>query len=53
MAKCEAASNDFFDDCAGYVKRIKQLEVKLLTPETRDLILSVLGVDKQSQQYKG
>ncbi len=52
MADCEAAKNDFFDDCDRYVKRIKELEGKLLTPEKRDRILAAMGVGKQSPQYK-
>jgi len=52
LAECEAARNDFFDDCDRYVKRIKELEAKLLTEEKRDRILNALGVGKQSPQYK-
>ncbi len=39
-------------DCEGYLKRIKELEGKLLNPEKRDRILASLGVGKQSAQYK-
>ena len=39
-------------DCEGYLKRIKELEGKLLNPEKRDRILVELGVGKQSAQYK-
>jgi hypothetical protein len=52
LVECEAARNDFFDDCERYLKRIKELEGKLLTPEKRDRILAALGVGKQSSQYK-
>jgi hypothetical protein len=52
LADCEAAKNDFFDDCDRYVKRIKELEGKLLTPEKRDGVLAAMGVGKQSPQYK-
>ena len=52
LAECETARNDFFDDCDRYVKRIKELEGKLLTPEKRSSILAALGVGKQSPQYK-
>ena len=61
LAECEAAKNDFFDDCDRYFKRIKELEAKLLTEEKRDSeallrsadrILSALQVGKQSPQYK-
>jgi hypothetical protein len=52
LVECEAARNDFFDDCDRYLKRIKELEGKLLTPEKRDRILNALGVGKQSSQYK-
>jgi hypothetical protein len=48
----EAARNDFFDDSDCYLKRIKELEGKLLTPDKRDHILSVLGVGKHSAMYK-
>jgi hypothetical protein len=51
LAECEAARNDFFDDCDRYVKRIKELEGRF-TPEKRDRILNALGVGKQSPQYK-
>ena len=52
LAECEAAKNDFFDDCARYIKRIKELEGKLLTHSQRDRILAALGVGKQSPTYK-
>jgi septal ring factor EnvC (AmiA/AmiB activator) len=39
-------------DCDRYLKRIKELEGKLLTPEKRNRILAALGVGKQSAQYK-
>jgi hypothetical protein len=52
LADCEAAKNDFFDDCDRYVKRIKELEGKLLNSEKRDRILASLEVGKQSAQYK-
>ena len=52
LAECEAARNDFFDDCDHYVKRIKELEAKRLMEEKRDRILSALGAGKQSAQYK-
>ncbi len=52
LADCEAAKNDFFDDCDRYIKRIKELEGKLLTHSPRDRILAALGVGKQSPQYK-
>jgi hypothetical protein len=51
LAECEAAKNDFFDDCDRYLKRIKELEGRF-TPEKRDRILAALGVGKQSAQYK-
>ena len=52
LAECEAARNDFFDDCDRYLKRIKELEGKLLTPDKRDRILAALGVGKHSAMYK-
>jgi hypothetical protein len=52
LAECEAAKNDFFDDCDRYIKRIKELEGKLLNSDKRDRILAALGVGKQSPQYK-
>jgi CRISPR/Cas system CSM-associated protein Csm2 small subunit len=52
LAECEAARNDFFDDCNRYLKRIKELEAKLLTEEKRDRILAALGVGRQAEQYK-
>ena len=52
LAECEAAKNDFFDDCDHYIKRIKELEGKLLNSDKRDRILAALGVGKQSPQYK-
>jgi hypothetical protein len=39
-------------DCDSYLKRIKELEGKLLNSEKRDRILAALGVGKQSPQYK-
>ena len=35
-----------------YLKRIKELEGKLLTSEKRDRVLAAMGVEKPSLQYK-
>jgi septal ring factor EnvC (AmiA/AmiB activator) len=61
LAEVTAARDDFFDECDRYVKRIKELEAKLLTEDKResvallrsaDRILKALLVGKQSSQYK-
>jgi len=52
LAECEAARNDFFDDCDRYLKRIKELEGKLITSDKHDQILAALGVGKHSAIYK-
>jgi hypothetical protein len=52
LAECEAAKNDFFDDCDRYVKRIKELEGQALTPARCDRILKALQAGQQSAVYK-
>jgi hypothetical protein len=52
LAECEAARDDFFDDCDRHLRRIKELEKQALTPEKCDRILKALQVGQQSPIYK-
>lgn len=52
LAECEAARDDFFDDCDRYAKQIKGLEKQALTPERCDRILKALQVGQQSPLYR-
>lgn len=52
LADANALADDLIKDCEKYLKRIKELELRELTPEKCDRILKALGVGKQSAIYK-
>lgn len=52
LTECEAARDDFFDDCDRHLKRIKELEKRELTPERCVQILKALKSGPQADIYK-